>query len=462
MTYIHNTNILFVNLAPPLQAQWQALSTSVRLALLSDVQRTVAQASPTQLSTILAALAKIGTAWTDLPAQLQSDVVIQLDGHARRYELNERHLSSLLFSLGDMGLQWRDMDVRLQGGLEQAILRVSVEKSDKSDISARGAGTSAAPAVKTVKSELEVHELLGEQGVSMTLTGLKRMRAQWLDLSEPVREALVSSLSRSAASMNHAQIAASLVALSGLGCRWGGLGQGLPLRQNLLSAVLRLLNAPSAGKEQCQGGMTLAEKSSVVNAFGKMGVRWQADLSQAARRSLLSAVLSVAEHKRSDAQQVAGTLFGLGLMDCTWDTFNVDVRKALAAAVIRVAAPAAITSASSTGSGVPNNASGSGLGQETVSSFTGKNSVDKSDKTDKIDAVDRNIEQSCDSLLYRINRPLPAAAGWKRVWTSLRGGRGNSRTLTQQNANPNVERQRRLDRNSGRGSLTTQAAANLM
>ena len=59
---------------------------------------------------------------------------------------------------------------------------------------------------------------------------------------------------------------------------------------------------------------------------GKMGVRWQKDLSPLAKRSVLNAVHAVATNKRSDAQQVAGALFGLGLMDCTWETFGVEVR----------------------------------------------------------------------------------------------------------------------------------------
>ena len=73
-----------------MRADWASLSSSVRLALLTDVANVLDEMSETQFCTSLYSLGKMGVLWRSLPRNLTRRLLQRL--HAAAAELNEQQV----------------------------------------------------------------------------------------------------------------------------------------------------------------------------------------------------------------------------------------------------------------------------------------------------------------------------------------------------------------------------------
>ena len=152
-----------------MHAHWPHLSSSLRLALLTELSKAAAEASPRQLAAMLAALGRVGLTWQeDAPDQLQHTLAAAL---ARRAAgMTEVQLSACLFSLGSMGLRWEGLPEGLRGALAVALERINVARerrlaaADSEAVAGVGVGAGDAHSPVPVPVPVPAEGLEGSEG----------------------------------------------------------------------------------------------------------------------------------------------------------------------------------------------------------------------------------------------------------------------------------------------------------
>ncbi|KAJ1436158.1 hypothetical protein B484DRAFT_445750 [Ochromonadaceae sp. CCMP2298] len=339
-----------------MHADWAALSTSVRLALLKEVSKSLPAASESQLSSMLSSLSKMGVQWEQIPPDLHRDLFTRISSHCQ--QMSEQHISNILFALGSMGISWHQLPSPLTRALTHGLLRVNAGRGKARAATTIGLSTTIEsityvsgskakrakylqlPAPKAVESEYDSEEFefrgthkekqgsevkkLNAQGLSMSITGLSRLGASWAMLPSSLSGMLESSLLALLPQMNSVQVANTLAGLGKMKWRWDNLSDELK-RQIVTSLSVTVLKSSN-----------FLDISLATNALGQLGVTWNSlsckstPFTKAFYRATHSVFLS------GSAEEVAGTIFGMGMMELSWEKVPVRSRGEMVDAVLRL------------------------------------------------------------------------------------------------------------------------------
>lgn len=336
-----------------MHVQWSTLSSSVRLSLLKEVSRTLPCASASQLCSMLSSLSKLGVRWSLMPEYVQHSILLRVLKVSP--SMNEQHTSNVLFALGSMGAKWEQLPSALTNSLVDAILRATyyAQKGGGGTTSAAAAAhdmlLSARPLKpransfsKSMSSSSEPYATddddefakggskgrstaaaaMHAQGISMTVVGLARLKASWVQLPHSMIKALELSLVACTPHMNAAQLSNTLYGLADGAWRWDMFSE--QLKHQFITAIAGTLMR--SGKHQ--------DISMGISALGSLGLRWES----VSKRSIpfvksfikaISAVLST-----GTITEIAGVVFGMGLMECSWEQLPSSCRRDITRSIL--------------------------------------------------------------------------------------------------------------------------------
>eukprot|EP01039_Chlorochromonas_danica_P003366 gene3367-3691_t len=307
-----------------MQTNWQNLSSSVRLALMKDVQRTVGDATDSQFSSMLSSFSKLGVSWVSLPADLQLTLVDEVKKRLDR--MSEFHLSNVLFALGGMGLNWVDLRKPLRDKVVDALLRLTSTEDLVGALAFPKPSVDSTPSHSsfpafTFSRDLSIPSILGQglraQGLSMVLLGLSKMNVIWVLLPMTLQSSLLAIFLLQLPEMSSGQIAHSIYALGEMGLRWESISD--TLRRRLLSSIARTVWV----------GNNIQDISVSLRALGIFGLRLQdADRSGVPfSRTLFRAIDVVL--RQGNAAQISNILEGLALTETGWTMLPHRTRKSM-------------------------------------------------------------------------------------------------------------------------------------
>ena len=102
-----------------------------------------------------------------------------------------------------------------------------------------------------------------------------------------------------------------------------------PLKQELLSSVACICSACS--------WTSIRDVSVVVKSLGTLGLRWTSVQSESLKASILNGIsMSL---RRGERDEVAGVIFGMGMMDFSWQSLSDSLRKEIVKSVKRLFGP---------------------------------------------------------------------------------------------------------------------------
>lgn len=170
---------------------------------------------------------------------------------------------------------------------------------------------------------------MGEQEVSVCISGLGRLGAHWGSLSVPTREQLGRRFLENIHSLNAQGLAMSIHGLGRMDADMGSLPVGL--RDSLMSAIVDI--APD---------LNALEVSNILYGLGRMGSDYcccgsarLSGLSRRARSGLMAAFLR--ELWQMNAQGISNSLWGLMLMNAQWRVLSKELQHVLLQAIAREA-----------------------------------------------------------------------------------------------------------------------------
>lgn len=281
-------------------ADWSNLSSSVRLALLSDISAVVLSTSAAQLTNILTGLGRMGASFANFPVSCVQVIESQIEKCIP--DMNDQHLSSLLFALRALGRTWNDISVGIQKLIMGRLFHLfgstaSVLKLQQQD------GTSV------------LHPDVSLYGFVLTLASLARFRVNWmqfpLELTSSITDCLAFYLPRTSLP----DVASILSSFVKIGLRWETLPEAV--RITVVNQIL------SSNSNKIQVGVTevssLRDKSIIVSSLGGLGAGWDS-IGTAMCDVLIDWLQDVCQH--GSVNEVAGVVFGFGLMECSWGKLN--------------------------------------------------------------------------------------------------------------------------------------------
>lgn len=173
---------------------------------------------------------------------------------------------------------------------------------------------------------------MGEQEVSVCISGLGRLDAHWGSLSVPIREQLGRRFLENMHSLNAQGLAMSVHGLGRMDAEMGSLPLGL--RDSLMTAIVDI--APD---------LNALEVSNILYGLGRMGTGYcccsrsspqqQSGLTRRARSSLMAAFLR--EAWQMNAQGISNSLWGMMLMNAQWRVLSKELQYVLLQAIAREA-----------------------------------------------------------------------------------------------------------------------------
>ena len=170
---------------------------------------------------------------------------------------------------------------------------------------------------------------MGEQEVSVCISGLGRLGAYWGSLSVPTREQLGRRFLENIHSLNAQGLAMSIHGLGRMDADMGSLPVGL--RDSLMSAIVDI--APD---------LNALEVSNILYGLGRMGTDYcccgsarPSGLSRRARSGLMAAFLR--ELWQMNAQGISNSLWGMMLMKAQWRVLSKELQHVLLQAITREA-----------------------------------------------------------------------------------------------------------------------------
>jgi len=350
-----------------MQTVWANLSSSVRMALFKEVFKSVKSTSETQLSTMIASLGKMGVQWHQIPLNLQNELLMEME--SKSSNMNEQHLSNVLFALGSMGLKWETLPRALKVSLMAGLYRVNFDRDDNmkkkgkyvrtpsshrkwcsrrhlfqetqtvlfsrdgltlkdevpTDIFFPYIDSSKATDIKNASHKENEHDRMNAQGLSMSIVGLSKLGATWVTIPEHFVTVLENSLLRLVSKMNLAQLSNTLSAMSKMLWRWENLNESL--RKSIISSTSKLISQ--------SGRQNFRDVSMVINSLGTLGLRWASISSSSSTFKSINHGISLVLRK-GDREEVAGVVFGMGLMDFSWTSISEKIRRDIIHSVKRV------------------------------------------------------------------------------------------------------------------------------
>eukprot|EP00595_Chromulina_sp_UTEXLB2642_P003494 CAMPEP_0196763414 /NCGR_PEP_ID=MMETSP1095-20130614/4027_1 /TAXON_ID=96789 ORGANISM="Chromulina nebulosa, Strain UTEXLB2642" /NCGR_SAMPLE_ID=MMETSP1095 /ASSEMBLY_ACC=CAM_ASM_000446 /LENGTH=1257 /DNA_ID=CAMNT_0042116537 /DNA_START=544 /DNA_END=4317 /DNA_ORIENTATION=+ len=276
-----------------MSADWTTLSSSVKLALINDIMKTINDTTPTQLVNILLGLGKMGASLKSLPVKITDKLQYRLTELIPH--MNEQHISNLCLALSSVGLSWFDLPQRSRDYLLNQIKAIT---------------------------RLNTDEYLHSLGLTMIIVGMSRLGLKWAYFSTDLADSINSLLERSVQELSTQQLASVLSSLGKMTWRWDNLSNSL--RDKILTRITRLSNSKK---------IVLQDVSIIMNSLGSLGLTWDT-LSGPLKVSVLHWIKNIS--RLGNASELAGLVYGLGLMDCSWDKLVEDTRKCLLDGIIRV------------------------------------------------------------------------------------------------------------------------------
>lgn len=277
-----------------MRTKWSALSSSVRLALLTEVSNVLPKCSPTQLINILTGLSRMSIGdWKILPLSVANELEVNLLRIIP--QMNDQHFSSLCFALASFGMTWNSKQ-----------LPVFI--------------------LKAIKSRLEtlLSSSMSLLGFSTLLHSLARLEIRAFDFNVAVCNMIDSSLQKflSQEKLTVADVSMIVSSLGRLGWRW----ESLP---NLVSKqlLLKLFFSTSLVKT------TTKDMSLVIHGLGSMGLHWSM-LSDDVQKVIKLWCDRIA--KIGNPSEVSGMLLGLGLLDCSWNSVQPQQRVIIINSLLRI------------------------------------------------------------------------------------------------------------------------------
>lgn len=263
-------------------------------AVLACMDRSVRRVCPSftaqGLSNCLLGLAKLGVQQRDLSAETWSALQQACCDRSKSSlgRMDPRAVSNVVWSLGVMQTRWSTPDIAKQRPGDPTLMRVEM-------------GESLTTAVERTLA------VMTEQGLSMTLLGLAKMKVNAADLSTRTRQKIFSAIEGVSGSMAGQGISNCLWSLHGLGFSWRGEDDAtapsvpVSVQQALFAALVReAAHLPPPTVSLCW------------NSFAKLGCVYQ-DLPAPVLEVLEASLESTCD--QMTVREVSNTVYGLGKMN---------------------------------------------------------------------------------------------------------------------------------------------------
>jgi len=301
------------------------LSASGSNSFFNAVPRAVAEMSPGQVADTMWALGKIGAQWDGFSLRTQqaiSSAVIRTTA-----SMTPLHVANTIH-----GTESYSCATPERQHLSHTRIFVIHNADAAAGLSNQRAQWSALPTALLTSLKaglLRTVNGMGEQEVSVCISGLGRLGAHWGSLSVPTREQLGRRFLENIHSLNAQGLAMSIHGLGRMDADMGSLPVGL--RDSLMNAIVDM--APD---------LNALEVSNILYGLGRMGTDYfccgsarLSGLSRRARSGLMAAFLR--ELWQMNAQGISNSLWGMMLMNAQWRVLSKELQHVLLQAIAREA-----------------------------------------------------------------------------------------------------------------------------
>lgn len=313
------------------------LSASGSSSFFNAIPRAVAEMSPGQVADTMWALGKIGAQWDGFSLRTQqaisSAVIRTSTSMTPLHVANTIHgteSNSCALGLGLPHLKGSIFLMLASSSFRSVIHNAADDAA--AGLSNQRAQWTALPTVLLTSLKaglLRTVNGMGEQEVSVCISGLGRLGAHWGSLSVPTREQLGRRFLENIDSLNAQGLAMSIHGLGRMDADMGSLPVGL--RDSLMSAIVDI--APD---------LNALEVSNILYGLGRMGAEYcccgsahLSGLSRRARSGLMAAFLR--ELWQMNAQGISNSLWGMMLMNAQWRVLSRELQHVLLQAIAREA-----------------------------------------------------------------------------------------------------------------------------
>ena len=284
-----------------MEADWSDLSSSVRLALTSEIIKALPLSTESQFASIIYSLSKMKCHWNYLPYDLHSIVMCELE--MRLPVMTEQHISNSLNALGEMGLKW---SIHLSSSFQDEIIV--------------NCGRVLASNVMTPLN-----------CVSGILMALSKLEATYATLPMQFVSVLEQKVEQQITSMNPSKVAGLMNSMAKLLFRWSMLSERT--KKRLLSSLFRISNTIGSSDDlDFDEGLSSRDCALIINGLGHLGANWN-DIATNIQQTLNSMVVKV--FRKGNANDVSSLMFGLALMDFSLERMGYKVQKELITGILR-------------------------------------------------------------------------------------------------------------------------------
>eukprot|EP01038_Epipyxis_sp_PR26KG_P005273 gene5273-7325_t len=280
-----------------LKVEWNHLSSSVRLALIKEISKTLPFTTESQLCSMISSMGSMRVNFKNLPVTSQDQIATQI--YQSLSTINESNLSLIIYAFSEMNIEnWYDLPSKLQSGFSNALIRVcnntlessmqntfninsnnnnitipeynynmnnnikkfKTQLNEKQDVqrlekiksplspkSIRIIETVVAAARNRTRKEIKNNPIDTSPRITtislvQIIVSLGRMRLPWAMLSSSFTIALESAIFSLISNMNNIQIADIMVGLSRMG--WRIENMKIDQKKQLMFSIVNIVMTP--------------------------------------------------------------------------------------------------------------------------------------------------------------------------------------------------------------------------